>query len=82
MAKRDNFAEQLAESWFSDWATAAHRIAVEEVYGNGTLQKSADNEDGVALFNGYSDKTKEIAERQIVLSGYRITDATADVFGQ
>ncbi len=80
--KRENFAEQLAVSSFNDWATATYRIAVEDAYRNGTLEGSNDKEDGVALPNSYSDKAKEIAERQIVLSGYRISDAMIKVFDQ
>ena len=38
--------------------------------------------DGVVIPGDYKDKVKEVVERQIVLSGYRICDATADLFGE
>jgi hypothetical protein len=54
---------KLAVSSFNDWATATYKIAVEDVFRNGTFEGSADREDCVALPNSYSDKAKEIAQR-------------------
>jgi hypothetical protein len=80
--KRDNFADQLAVKSFNDWAVAAHKIAIEQVYRNGSLDRSTNKDDGAVLPEGYIAKAKEIAERQIVLSGYRISDVLVDVFCQ
>jgi hypothetical protein len=79
--KRDNFAEQLAFPSFNDWAVATYNIAKERAYLNGTLKGSTSKNVGVVLPSHYKDEAKEVAERQIVLSGYRISDAMVDVFG-
>jgi hypothetical protein len=34
------------------------------------------------LPSDYTDKAKEVAEHEIVLSGYRMSEAMVDVFGQ
>ena len=79
---RENFAEQLAVKPFNDWVVASYNMARDEAYRKGTLRGSTNKDDGALLPNDYTDKAKEIAERQIVLSGYRISDAMVDVFGK
>ncbi|HTY25213.1 MAG TPA: S1/P1 nuclease [Desulfomonilaceae bacterium] len=79
--KRDNFTEQLAIPSFNDWAVATYKVAIELAYLNGTL-KTGTEDDGAVLPSGYKDKAHEVAERQIVLSGYRIGDAMVEVFGK
>jgi hypothetical protein len=80
--KRDNLAERLAVQPFNDWAVGTYTIAIEQAYSQGTLQGSASKNHGVALPKDYKDKAKEMAERQIVLSGYRISDAMVKALGQ
>ncbi len=80
--KRDNFTDQLLAKSFNDWAVAAHKIAIEQVYRNGALDGSANKDDGAVLPEDYTTNAKEIAERQIVLSGYRISDGMVHVFGK
>ncbi len=80
--KRDNFAEQLAVPSFNDWAVATYTTAIDQAYRKGTLKGSTSKNDGAVLPSDYTDKAKDVAERQIVLSGYRISDAMVDLFGQ
>jgi hypothetical protein len=80
--KREDFAEQLAVKLFNDWAVATYNVAIEQAYRRGTLKGSSDKNDGVVLPSDYTDKAKAVAERQIVLSGYRLSDAMVEVFGQ
>jgi hypothetical protein len=80
--KREDFAEQLAVKPFNDWAAETYTIAVDQAYRKGTLQGSTNKDDGVVLPSDYNDRVKEVAERQIVLSGYRISDAMVEVFGR
>ena len=78
--KREDFAEQLTVKPFNEWALGAHAIAVDEVYRKGALQAGTNKDNAVPLPAGYKDKAKETAEKQIVLAGYRISDAMAEVF--
>jgi len=80
--KREDLAEQLAVKSFNEWALGSYIIAVEQVYRKGALQGSTRKDDGAVLPSGYTAKAKEVAERQIVLSGYRMSEAMVDVFGQ
>ncbi|MGB6067642.1 MAG: S1/P1 nuclease [Desulfomonilaceae bacterium] len=80
--KREDFAEQLAVKLFNDWAVETYNVATEQAYRGGTLKGSSDKNDGVVLPSDYMDKAKAVAEKQIVLSGYRLSDAMVEVFGQ
>lgn len=80
--KREDYAEQLAVKPFNDWAAAAHTVAIKAVYRNGTLKGGTNKDNAVAVPDDYAAKAKEIAERQIVLSGYRLSDVMVDVFGK
>ena len=80
--KRDGLAEQLAVKSFKDWALGSHAIAVDQAYRKGTLRGGTEKSHGVVLPSDYVDKAKSIAERQIVLSGYRISDAMVELFGR
>lgn len=79
---RDKLANELGVKSFNDWAVGTYKVAIAKAYFNGTLQGSNDKKDGVPLPNDYMDKAKEMAERQIVLSGYRISEAMVEVFGK
>jgi len=80
--KRENFAEELTVRSFSEWAFASYVIAKDRTYLNGTLQGSKVQGEGPVLPNDYKDKAKQTAERQIVLSGFRISDIMVDLMGQ
>jgi hypothetical protein len=80
--KRANFAEQLAVKQFNDWAVEGYNLAIERAYYKGTLKGSTDKENGAQLPENYTKGAKETAERQIVLSGYRIGDAIVELFGK
>lgn len=80
--KRENFADRLAVKRFDDWAVEGHDIAIEQVYRRGTLQGSTEKDNGAALPNDYINKVKEVAERQIMLTGYRISDTMVDLLGR
>jgi hypothetical protein len=80
--KRGDFAHQLQVKPFDEWAKETYAIAVTDASRNGTLQGGSDKSDGPVLPSGYLDSAKQIAERQIVLSGYRIADVMVEVFGK
>jgi S1/P1 Nuclease len=80
--KRTSLSELLAVRSFRDWVRRSYTIAVEQAYRKGTLQGSTSREDGVPLPDDYLDKAKETAERQLVLSGYRISDEIVALFGR
>jgi hypothetical protein len=80
--KRAKFAEQLAVKQFNDWAVEGYNLAIERAYYKGTLKGSTDKENGAPLPENYTKGAKETAERQIVLSGYRISDAIVELFGK
>jgi hypothetical protein len=78
--KRDKFADRLAVKSFKRWALESYAIAVEKAYRKGTLKGSTVKADGTLLPVDYIEKAREVAERQMVLSGYRISNAMADIF--
>lgn len=80
--KREDFSEELAVQPFNDWAVAAHNVAIKQAYRNGTLQGSTSKSNGVVLPGDYKDEAKESAERQLVLSAYRISDSMIEIFGK
>jgi hypothetical protein len=67
---------------FNDWAVEGYNLAIERAYYKGTLQGSTDKKNGAPLPANYTKQAKETAERQIVLSGYRISDAIVELFGK
>ncbi len=80
--KREDFAQQLKVKPFNDWALEAYSVAEEHAYRKGSLKGSNNEDDGVVLPADYRKKAKAVAEKQIVLSGYRLSDAMVEVFGQ
>jgi hypothetical protein len=77
---RDTFAEQLAVKQFEDWALASYKVAVDKVYLEGKLQGNKDKNNGLVLPADYKGPAKETAKRQIMLAGYRISDAMVELF--
>jgi hypothetical protein len=47
----------------------------EFAYADGTLEGGTDRSDGPVLPEGYAKQAKAIAERRIVLAGYRLAEA-------
>jgi hypothetical protein len=80
--KRNRLSELLAVKSFKDWALESYAIAVQQAYRKGALRGSPAKDDGVPLPADYVDKAKEIAERRIVLSGYRLSNAMVALFGR
>jgi hypothetical protein len=77
---RTQFPE-LAETQFPEWAKAeSFALAKTQGYRNGTLQGSADETNGVVLPADYASTTKPIAERRMVLAGYRLADVLKQAF--
>ncbi|MCS6849692.1 MAG: S1/P1 nuclease [Gemmataceae bacterium] len=75
--RRENLSE-LAETDFEKWAKGeSFRLACEVAYWNGTLEGSATPANGPVLPPGYVNLAKGVAERRIVLAGYRLADVLA-----
>ncbi len=56
------------------WTQQSVLIAKDFVYVHGTLRGGTDRSDGPVLPAGYAKQSKAIAERQVVLAGYRLAD--------
>jgi S1/P1 Nuclease len=71
---RDRLSE-LKEPAFEKWAKSeSFPLAKEIVYQGGKMQGNPDPESAPILPEGYTTRAKEVAERRIVLAGYRIAD--------
>ena len=72
---------QLTDTRFEDWATQeSYKLAKEVVYRNGSLKGSQDKTNGTVLPSDYATSAKTVAERQIVLAGYRMADVMRKLF--
>jgi hypothetical protein len=80
--KREKFADQLSVKDSNEWAKAGYALAGEHAYLKGQLKGSKNQDDGIVLPNDYKGQATDVAERQIVLAGYRISDAMVDACGQ
>jgi hypothetical protein len=66
---------ELKEPDFNNWAKAeSFALAKEVAYLNGKFAGSPDRGPAPVLPEGYTKKAKEVAERRIVLAGYRLAD--------
>src|SRR5262249_12890343 len=66
---------ELTETRFAGWARQeSFGLAKEHAYRNGQLQGSKDQQNGEALPTDYITTAKPLAERRIVLAGYRLAD--------
>ena len=73
---------ELAEAQFTQWAKAeSFALAKAEGYRNGTLQGNTDENNGVVLPADYASTTKPLAERRMVLAGYRLADVLTQIAG-
>ena len=79
---RETFAKQLAVKQYNDWALASYNLATDKIYNKGKLQGSNDKNNGVVLPADYKGPAKKAAEIQVVLAGYRISDAMVELFGK
>lgn len=70
---------ELATKQFRAWAEESYNLAVKYAYRNGTIKGGATKDNGVALPDDYIQQTKPIAERRVVLAGYRLADWLAGV---
>ncbi len=71
---RDRLPE-LKERAFEEWAKSeSFPLAKEVVYLGGKLQGNPDPDSAPILPEGYTTRAREVAERRIVLAGYRIAD--------
>lgn len=80
--RRESLAGPLRVTSFNDWATESYAFAVKDAYLNGELEGSDDKYRAPALPRGYLKMARLIAERRIVLSGYRLSDVLVEIFGQ
>src|SRR4051812_24981239 len=71
---REKLTEQLAVTDPEEWAKSSAKVAQYRAYQNGTLAGGSDRSDGPVLPEGYAKQAKAIAERRIVLAGYRLAD--------
>lgn len=77
---RDNLPE-LAETEFNNWAEVeSFELAKEVAYQGGTLEGSNDRDDGAVLPLDYIDKAKTVAQKQVVLAGYRLADLLEQLY--
>lgn len=70
---------ELTSKQFTQWAKESYNVAVKYAYRNGTIKGGASKDDGVALPADYIQINKPIAERRVVLAGYRLADMLATV---
>lgn len=68
---------ELTSKEFTQWAKESYEAAVKYAYRNGTIKGGASKDDGVVLPGDYIQLTKPIAERRVVLAGYRLADTLA-----
>jgi len=79
---RDSLAQRLTLTDFNGWAVETYGIAVKDAYLNGSLKGGKDEQSGELLPDAYTANAKKIAEGQIVLAGYRISDVLGEMFGK
>lgn len=71
---------ELKNRRFQDWAKESFSLVREHVYLDGALKGSVDGRNVPVLTAPYRDQAKRIAERRIVLSGYRIAEILITLF--
>jgi hypothetical protein len=66
---------ELAEPHFETWVRReSFELAVSAVYRKGKVKGSSDRNQGIPLPRDYHGAAERIAERRLVLSGYRLAD--------
>lgn len=71
---------QLAEKKFEKWTAESFALARKEAYLSGKLALGADREAAEVLPEGYAKAAKAVAERQMMLAGYRLADLLKESF--
>jgi len=64
---------------FKAWVQESFQLAISHGYRHGTLQGSKDEDDGAVLPGDYREQTMPVAERRMVLAGYRLADLLSGV---
>jgi S1/P1 Nuclease len=73
---------ELQDTSFAHWARQeSFSLAKAHAYRHGMLQGSRDEHNGVALPADYVSTTKPLAERRMVLAGYRLADVLTAIAG-
>lgn len=70
---------EIIEKRFSKWAEESFALAVQYAYRNGAITRGASKDDGVALPDDYLQQTELVADRRVVLAGYRLADTLVAV---
>jgi hypothetical protein len=65
---------ELAEPHFEAWTQESFKLAVSTAYRKGKIKGGVDKDHGIALPRGYHAAARHVAERRLVLSGYRLAD--------
>jgi hypothetical protein len=72
---------ELAETDFHDWSKEESFAAAKiHAYRMGALVSGADKDHGEVLPKDYRNVNKPLAERRMVLAGYRLADILKDAF--
>jgi hypothetical protein len=69
-----NTFSQLSNATIESWIDESFQLAKTVVYKNGEIRGSGNRNNGAVLPDDYPANSKSIAERQVVLSGYRLAD--------
>jgi hypothetical protein len=73
---------ELQETNFEQWAKQeSFNLAKDHTYRNGQLQGSRDRDNGEVLPGDYIATVKPLAERRMVLAGYRLADVLTEIAG-
>ena len=74
---------ELTATHFDQWAKEeSFRLAKEQAYRNGQLRGSTDKDQGEVFPGDYIAAVNPLAERRIVLAGYRLADVLKQLFAQ
>jgi hypothetical protein len=65
---------ELAEPHFEAWVQESFKLAVSTAYRKGKIKGGIDKDHGIPLPRGYHSAARHVAERRLVLSGYRLAD--------
>jgi len=71
---------ELGISNIKGWALESFAVAREKTYLNGQLEGGTSKEEAALLPAGYPKASKAIAERQLVLASYRMSDLLASLY--
>jgi S1/P1 Nuclease len=72
---------ELSETKFDNWAKPeSFELAKTIAYRNGTLNGSTDERNGVVLPSDYLSLAQTVAQKRIVLAGYRLADLLAQIY--